>query len=100
MAAQVDRLVLVGGDEGLGSHCSFAFQVLGAEVRCLNVDSSTHEVLGVVFALGDCIASLQALVVWVLGAVGVTQCKDGLVLNLLVEAVVAWCTLNDWCGEW
>ena len=58
MTAQVDCLVLVVGDEVLGSHCSFAFQVLGTEIGGLNVDGSTHEVLGVVFALGDFIASL------------------------------------------
>ena len=96
MTAQVNCLVLVGGDEVLGSHGSFALQVFGSEVGCLDVDGSINEVLGAGFAFGDCLASLLAIVVWVLGAVVVAQCKDGLVLDLSVEAVEAWCTFDDW----
>ena len=90
MTAQVNCLVVVVGNLVLGSHGSFALQVLGIEVGCLDVDGSTHEVLGVGFAFGDCFASLLATVVWVLRAVVVAQCKDGLVLDLPVEAVPAW----------
>ena len=94
MAAQVDGLVSVGGEVLLCGHGRVAIHVSGIEGRCFHVDGSIDHVFGHDLALGDGLASLLGVVVEV--GVLVAKGKDALVFDLLVEAVVAWWSFDDW----